>query len=1011
VTFMGPAAKTITVAGGETFGSMAITNGSVIIGAGNKVTMGAGGSITATAPGNLAGGADGGLVEFMGSGTASGVTFNDVTLDAGFVDFGVATCHVTGVMTMTCGRVADGSSLNYDGSTIVYGACGALAIAPGRASGPTTAQLAGTAATLGNEWQAGTSGPGVPYNVSISSSVTLDFGSASARTARGGVRIGTGAGLTLSSAPGGDLAVAGDWTNAGAFSPNGRTVTFNGPAPQTITSGGAPFDAVTLTNPAGLVLAGDLTVNSTLAMNGGNITTGTGNAVVIGPSGTVTHSSGQVVGNLEKPAGTGTNVTLTYEVGDPGNLTPVTLVFGTVTTAGTVTVTSTTGDHPDLAASIIDPARGVNRYWTVTNGGIAFDQCAATFGFASGDLDPGADPARFLVGKRDGTRWTHPTVGTRTANSIQATGLASFSDFVVGEQMSSGVITPEPAAGACISSAHSCIAVPVVFRRTDTTPVRGYSVTFALDGGLTLCAPQVTSGGYLRNPLGPYLVANPDGSYSLDESTAGFPCDATNTGTLFTLHVTSLPGTGAGTITITSLRVRGCDNTHLAVSIGSPASIPIDFTAAPATGVTATQVRQGNDADGTTKIRIEFVSPADGSSVEIYRAAYGSYPEYDGPPSPGSVPPVPPGPRWVATGLTTSPADDEPATRDFWYYTAKSADACGNVAWSDMTSGTLNYHLGDVSNGHTPCTGDNKVLTSDISLLGAHYGSQLSEPDDFACLDIGPTTTNYIDGRPMPDDLVDFDDLILFAINYFVSPVGPSLVSRADGPKPRAVSAIGLAVGVLPDVGGTFDVVLRLESAGDVQAVSARINYDPAVVEPIGVSEGELLSWQAGPALALSPEPGTVDAAVFGRDLAIVGSGVLANVTFRFMAPGAPCIALGAVRARDTHNRPLVLERIRVTEVAALPKAVELAAGYPNPFTRSTMVALALPRTAAVKLSVCDVQGRVVNTLLNGTVSAGWSRVTWGGTSASGVRAAPGVYMMRLAVEGRVITRTVLLLR
>ena len=65
-----------------------------------------------------------------------------------------------------------------------------------------------------------------------------------------------------------------------------------------------------------------------------------------------------------------------------------------------------------------------------------------------------------------------------------------------------------------------------------------------------------------------------------------------------------------------------------------------------------------------------------------------------------------------------------------------------------MTSGTLGYHLGDVSNGVTPGQGDNQVTTADVSLLGAHYGAMGATLVGFEYIDVGPTTDNSTNGRP-----------------------------------------------------------------------------------------------------------------------------------------------------------------------------------------------------------------------------------------------------------------------
>ena len=52
----------------------------------------------------------------------------------------------------------------------------------------------------------------------------------------------------------------------------------------------------------------------------------------------------------------------------------------------------------------------------------------------------------------------------------------------------------------------------------------------------------------------------------------------------------------------------------------------------------AVQQLDGNGTDGTTGITITFTAPVDATQIEVYRAPFGNYPEYDDGASPGSAP-------------------------------------------------------------------------------------------------------------------------------------------------------------------------------------------------------------------------------------------------------------------------------------------------------------------------------------------------------------------------------------
>ncbi len=228
----------------------------------------------------------------------------------------------------------------------------------------------------------------------------------------------------------------GDVANNGSFTATaGSTVTFNGSTAQTITGTPPSFQALTLNNSNGLGFSGatgNMTVAGTLTFTSGKITTGANTLIA---SGTVTGAAASrfVEGNLRKPVATGSSVTRTFEVGTGTTYSPVTTLFASVSVAGNLTVTPTSGDHPSITTSLLDPNHDVNRYWTITNGGVTFTTYSPTFTFVAGDLDAGANTAAFLVKRFAASAWTSNTTGTLTSTTSQATGVSGFGEFAVGQ--------------------------------------------------------------------------------------------------------------------------------------------------------------------------------------------------------------------------------------------------------------------------------------------------------------------------------------------------------------------------------------------------------------------------------------------------------------------------------------------------------------------------------------------------------------------------------------------------
>ncbi len=80
------------------------------------------------------------------------------------------------------------------------------------------------------------------------------------------------------------------------------------------------------------------------------------------------------------------------------------------------------------------------------------------------------------------------------------------------------------------------------------------------------------------------------------------------------------------------------------------------------------------------------------------------------------------------------------------------------------------------------------------------------------------------------------------------------------------------------------------------------------------------------------------------------------------------------------------------------PGVTGLGRPWPNPFTSSVTVPfITSSDTPEVEIALYDLTGRKIRTLVSGTFEAGYHECTWDGSDDQGSRAAPGLYVYRLA--------------
>ena len=94
-----------------------------------------------------------------------------------------------------------------------------------------------------------------------------------------------------------------------------------------------------------------------------------------------------------------------------------------------------------------------------------------------------------------------------------------------------------------------------------------------------------------------------------------------------------------------------------------------------------------------------------------------------------------------------------------------------------------------------------------------------------------------------------------------------------------------------------------------------------------------------------------------------------------------------------------------------LPKFAKLHQNYPNPFNPSTRIEFYLPHSQYARLSVYNIRGQKVVTLIEDFIDQGYTYILWDGKDQNGRPVASGIYLYRLESDRLTITKSMILLK
>ncbi len=384
-------------------------------------------------------------------------------------------------------------------------------------------------------------------------------------------------------------------------------------------------------------------------------------------------------------------------------------------------------------------------------------------------------------------------------------------------------------------------------------------------------------------------------------------------------------------------------------------------------------------------------------------------------------------------GTTTLAPGTYPNLFDFTYDVVNISDPdmqTTTIAFDDPTvAGSLvdGTNAGIIAGTDQTVTVNNRTLLGDVNdddvidildlleVVDHILEIDLLSPDEFIRANIAPWTIGA--PAPTPDAVVNVQDLAVIQ-NIILTGVYPSgepaetpvsIIPLADGAVSGGKSLAKLEAGM--DAKLTFHVTrtgiaVRLETAVPVKGIQ---------LEFADVTAPELIEITTllGQGFYLS-KPGELTVLLYnqaGGSAVQPGEAIVANLPFDISDPGRAKVT--NVVLADMNNQALknVGVEISLFDAPELPTEFALEQNYPNPFNPTTNIRFSVPELANVRISIYNLLGQEIRTLLSDQVDRGTRIVEWNGKDNSGRSVPTGTYIYRMTADGFSQANKMLLLK
>ena len=391
------------------------------------------------------------------------------------------------------------------------------------------------------------------------------------------------------------------------------------------------------------------------------------------------------------------------------------------------------------------------------------------------------------------------------------------------------------------------------------------------------------------------------------------------------------------------------------------------------------------------------------------------------------------------------------------YPSSETTNENGYFKFDLLTEG--NYNLSFSKESSNACNG-NDITGTDISRISRHInGSEPFNADQLIAADVSlDGTVSGYDASLVAQYSVDLIDNFNDIHTHWIFKPTDQLNVHSELLEQNGIYSIEYKPLVLDDktrtilayrlgdVNGNYchhqDTLSRFNS-GQVQFTNIAIDYTPVITLPLIISESTFMEGmdieigydedvfsphsiifntsnikteRYNSVSNLLSRDGSIKTVTWAKEEPQIVEGIIGEVSFNwnnknksgkiwlkdFQVNDEPVVGgLSIIGLNDNH----VADRVNIIN-SLVPGGLSLHQNYPNPFNPQTTIKWSMPLSGIASLEVYNLQGQLVELLINGQLAAGIHEQIWDATAYPS-----GVYFYRLISNGTTLQRIMLLLK